>query len=193
MQIENAPTSAAERILAELEDSIPQGQPNDTGLRRRADDIQDVESDFADLDQFLADSLHQVDQDKQYKADRKAAANGYSGMTKEEVEFCNSRMRAFEMARVWEADKTIAVFRRYCCDTCGQYLTVFHQYMEHHKHRHNATASRWISTLEAKFPPEPVLEVEEVPFCQSCAASEYGISLRNMRSLEEVINVKKSD
>jgi hypothetical protein len=171
-------------LLTELEESIPQGVPNDTGFRRRADDPAD-QPDALDL--LLAESVSAVEADRQYKADKAARAKGFTGLTKEEVDFCNSRMAAFEMAREWTADKAIGIYTKFTCGGCGCYHLVFSRFMEHHKHRRNATASRWVTVVA----PADTLDVElvreerTVPTCEDC--DEISNQEDSLRTLEEVL------
>jgi hypothetical protein len=156
-------------VLDELEESIPQGVPNDTGMRRRLDDEQEQPDA---LDMLLAESVTAVEAETQYKRDRAAKAKGFTGLSKEEVEFCNSRMAAFEMAREWDADRAIGIYSKFSCAQCGRYSLVFSRYMEHHKHRRNPTAFRWITVREpaAQFQDdlELVREDRTVATCEDC-------------------------
>ena len=152
-------------LLQELEESIPQGVPNDTGFRRRADDPQ-PEPDV--LDVLMAESMEAVEAQAQYKRDREAQKRGFVGMSKEEVEFCNTRLRAFEMAREWEADRAIAVFVGYVCERCDTARVIFSRLMEHHNHRFNRTAHRWITVKDTKLTATTVYDQVDVPMCGDC-------------------------
>lgn len=160
-------------LLSELEESIPQGVPNDTGHRRRVADLVEEaaeEEQVDSLDALLAESVAEVEAKAQYISDRKAAAKGYAGLSKEEVEFCNSRMRAFELARVWKADKAISVWVRSTCKNCRAVQTIFSRLMEHHKHRENRSASRWIVVTTTRFGTPAVISEQVVPMCVNCAS-----------------------
>jgi hypothetical protein len=172
-------------LLAELEESIPQGVPNDTGFRRRATDpvTDDVEVDS--LDALLQESVGARDAEEQYKLDRAAAKRGFSGLTKEEVDFCNSRMHAFEMARIWTPTHAISVWQRFCCLNCDNKRMVFSRYMEHHVSRVNATTHRWVTVKETPMEAMPVKEDREVPTCPKC--SEWDLDPRCMSDLKEVL------
>lgn len=182
-----ADTPGSDDLLAELEDSIPQGIPNDTGHRRRATDPVSDDLGLDSLDALLQESTDAQQAEAQYKADREAQKRNFTGMSREEVEFCNSRMRAFEMARVWEPSHAIEVWQRFCCLGCGRDRMVFSRYMEFHKHRHNATTSRWVTVKETKLPePTPVREDREVPVCPRC--SPWQLDPRELTTLEEALS-----
>jgi hypothetical protein len=174
----NRPNS--DQLLADLEESMPQGRANSTQF---ADTDED---DFDSLDALLADSLTTAAQERQYQLDRKARKANFTGMSREEVEFCNSRMAAFEMAREWIADKALAVFARYNCTNCLDTKTVFTRYMEHHKHRRNPTASRWLAVQSTKFHPEAVYEDRSVAMCTTCAP-KANVETHSMRTLQEAM------
>lgn len=173
-------------LLQELEESIPQGVPNDTGHRRRLEDEQ-AEPDALDL--LLAESIGALEAEAQYKRDRVARAKGFTGLTKEEVEFCNSRMAAFEMAREWIADRAIGIYTKFTCAQCGCYHLVFSRFMEHHKHRRNSTTSRWVTVAAPaeRFADdlELVREDRTVASCEDCDGIE-GLE-DSLRTLEEVL------
>jgi hypothetical protein len=180
-----------DQLLADLEDSIPQGVANDTSHRPRTYDIlgDDQEDDVLDsLDALLNDSLRTVEQQAQYKKDLAARKRGFVGMSKDEVDFCNSRIQAFEMAREWQADAAIAVFQRFTCANCLDTRTIFSRYMEHHQHRRNPTSKRWLTVAkpEGHLPVEAVVEQRPVPLCVSCAP-KAGLDTHTMRDLKEVL------
>jgi hypothetical protein len=176
----------ANDLLMELQDSIPQGVPNDTGHRRRATDPVTEDLEVDSLDMLLQESVGAKEAEEQHKLDLAARKRGFAGMSKEEVDFCNSRMHAFEMARVWKPDYAIEVWERFCCAGCGQTRTVFSRYMEHHKSRANPTSSRWITVKETQLPePTPVKEDREVPVCPKC--SPWDLDPRAMSDLAEVL------
>lgn len=157
----------SDALLADLEESIPQGVASSTNYGRRASDT--VDSDLLSLDALLQESMQDKLAKEQYKKDRAAAARGYVGLSKEEVEFCNSRLRAFEMAREWDVDRAIAVFAHYHCQQCDTARIVFSRLMEHHKHRHNPTAHRWVTVEKTNIKElQPVLEDRPVPMCTTC-------------------------
>lgn len=174
-------------LLQELEESIPQGVPNDTQYRRRETDPKDEVLDT--LDALLAESLAGAEAERQYRADVKARQRGFSGMTKEEVDFCNSRLAAFEMARMWVPDEAIGVWTRFTCAKCGCYHVVFSRYMEHHKHKTNPTASRWLMVQEVRESLREqigfVREDREVPTCEDC--EEISEEVEMYPTLKEVI------
>lgn len=178
-------TPQGEALLAELEDSIPQGVPNDTGHRRRAEDVV-VDPDFQDLDDLLTQSVTTQQAEAQYKADREAARKNFAGMSKEEVDFCNSRMRAFEMAKVWDAKYAISIWAIYECQNCDRQRMVFSRLMEFHQHKTVATSNRWITVAETKCEDVyPVKEIRPVPTCPRC--SEWELDPRQMTDLSEVL------
>lgn len=173
-------------LLAELEDSIPQGVPNDTGHRRRATDTVTEDGEVDALDMLLQESVGVREAEEQYKADRAAAKRGFSGMSKEEVDFCNSRMHAFEMARIWTPTHAISVWQRFCCTNCDNKRMVFSRYMEHHVSRVNKSTNRWVTVRETAMEAMPVKEDREVPTCPRC--SEWDLDPRAMSDLAEVLS-----
>jgi predicted amidohydrolase YtcJ len=174
-------------LLAELEETIPQGVPNDTGFRRRADDpVEEVDV----LDALMAESVERLEAERQYKADREAARKGFAGMSKEEVDFCNSRLRAFEMAREWDADRCIAVFVQYVCEKCDTGQTIFSRLMEHHQHRRNPKTHRWVTVKDSKLELETVFDQKTVPMCVNCV-DELGLedpTAEDIPWLEDVLD-----
>jgi hypothetical protein len=172
-------------LLADLQESIPQGVPNDTGYRRRATDAVTEDTELDSLDALLQESVGAREAEDQYKLDRAAAKRGFSGMSKEEVDFCNSRMHAFEMARVWTPTHAIGVWQRFCCTNCDQKRMVFSRYMEHHQSRVNPSTHRWVTVKETKMEATPVREDREVPTCPRC--SEWALDPRDMAELKEVL------
>jgi hypothetical protein len=151
-----------DKLVQELEESMPQGVPNSVRPATTLDD------DFAGLDDLLAESMEKKNAEDQQKRDREAARKGYPGMSKEEVEFCNSRMRVWEMQREWDADDCIAVFQHFHCLHCDTARVVFSRLMEHHQHRFVKTTSRWVTVKESKIEARTVLEDREVPMCVDC-------------------------
>jgi thiol-disulfide isomerase/thioredoxin len=123
-------------LLNELEESIPQGVPNAT----RPAPV----DDFADLESLLQDSMKDKREREQYQKDREMARKGYAGLSKEEVEYCNSRMRAFELAREWDVAEAIVVFQQFYCPHCDKARTIFSRFMERHQHRFVKSTSRWL-------------------------------------------------
>lgn len=171
-------------LLEELEEELTT-QSQDTGLRRRAADAVVIDQDFLELDTLLAKAEGAIAAEEQYKRDREAAKRGFHGMSKEEVDFCNSRMHAFEMARIWTPTHAIGVWQRFCCTNCGQARTVFSRYMEHHQSRLNPTTHRWLTVSETKMEATPVREDREVPTCPKC--SEWELDPRLMSDLKEIL------
>jgi hypothetical protein len=171
------------KLLAELEESIPQGVPNST----QATSADDNDDPFADLEEMLSASLAEVQQRQQYEADLKARKRGFHGMSKEEVDFINSRMAAFEEARIWEPDGAISVWALYQCK-CGCNRMVFSRYMEHQTSRVNKTTHRWITTATAKFEAMPVKELHKVETCPRCSIWE--LDPRLMSELNDVLGVE---
>jgi hypothetical protein len=169
------PTEEVDPLLQELEESIPQGVPNDTGFRRRASDTEPDIEPLDALDALLAESVEQAEAAARYKRDREAAKRNFVGMSKEEIEFCNTRMRAFELAREWDADDCIAIFKGYVCGKCDKSRVVFSRLMEHHQHRRVATTHRWVMVKESKLAPRTVYEEVDVPMCMDCV-EEYGMA-----------------
>lgn len=167
----------SDQLLQELDDSIPQGVPNST---RPA-----IDDDFAALDDLLSESLESINAKAQYDADLKARKRNFVGMSKEEVDFCNSRMAAFEAARIWEPQHAISVWQQFCCENCGNQRMVFSRYMEFHQSRSVATTNRWITVPSTKMEAMPVKEVRDVPTCPRC--SEWELDPRLMTDLKEVL------
>lgn len=154
-------SGTGDRLLAELEESIPQGRANST---QPTDD-----DDFADLESLLDESMKDAREKAQYKRDRETARKGYSGLSKEEVEYCNTRMRAFELAREWEVAEAIAVFAQFTCVRCDTARTAFTRLMERHQHRFVKTTSRWVTVKETKLEEiQTVVEDRQVPMCLDC-------------------------
>ena len=173
----------SDSLLAELSDSIPQGVPNSTFS-------DPAEADpFAALEELLVESTQALRDKAQYDLDLKARKRGFQGMSQEEVDFCNTRMAVFEMARQWEADKAIGVFVRFTCGSCGNYTVAFSRWMEHHNHRFNPTAKRWIavSELREQFHESVTFarEDREVDTCEDC--EEVADALEELPTLEEVL------
>lgn len=169
----------SDRLLEEIEESMPQGQPNTTRF---------VADALDDLDQLLEESLEGSREREQYQADLKARKRGFTGMSADEVAFCNSRMAAFEQARVWRPVENLAVFTRFKC-LCGQDKLVFTRWMQAQQSRTNATSRRW-DTVMAQLPGIPTRCAEElraVDICPVCAVASRGLDLHNMVKLQEVL------
>lgn len=181
----NAPDLSQDRRVAAslLDELIP--TPTDTGHRRRAADAPLIDADFAELDSLLAKAEDRIEAEAQYKLDREARKRDFVGMSAEEVAFCNSRMHAFEMARIWKPTHAISVWQQFCCTNCGQKRMVFSRYMEHHQSRTNATTHRWLTVAETKMEATPVREEREVPTCPRC--SEWELDPRLMSELKEIL------
>lgn len=153
-----------EDLLAELDESIPQGVPNSTRFNL------DEPDPFADLNALLTESVADRERAEQHKRDRELARKGFPGLSREEVEFCNSRMREWELAREWEVDRTLAVFQQFTCLQCGTAHVVFSRFMEHHQHRFVASTTRWVTVKETKAEQvESAIEDRPVPMCADCA------------------------
>lgn len=179
------PEGKGDDLLRELEESIPQGVPNATHYGRRASDL---DTDLASLDSLLCESMEKKQLDDQYKADRDRKGKGYAGMSKEEIDFCNSRMHAFEMAREWDADYALAVFQQFTCDKCQTTRVVFSRLMEHHQHRRVKTTQRWMTVNTTKLPMSTVVEDRPVPMCVDCM-EDYGLaSTADSPWLEDVLD-----
>lgn len=182
----DAPELPGDDLLAELEESIPQGVSNDTGHRRRAEDALEVEGDLLGLDALLVESVEARDAEAQYKADRESARKGFAGMSKEEVDFCNSRMAAFELAKIWSPEYAVSVWNVYQCACGAKPRTVFSRYMEFHRSRVKDTTTRWLTVKETKLEPvHPVKSVIEVPECPRC--SEYELNPDELSDLKELL------
>jgi DNA-directed RNA polymerase subunit M/transcription elongation factor TFIIS len=177
MMSKNPPLVDADALLSELGESMPQGQPSATA----------APDDLSDLDELLDESMETVRAKAQYEADLKARKRNFVGMSREEVEFCNSRMAAFELARIWELQYTISVWAIYECQKCGRERMVFSRLMEHQVSRNNAKTTRWV--MVEKTDPEAeqyaVKEIRQVPTCPRC--SEYELDPRMMTDLKEVL------
>ena len=168
-------TFDSDALLAELDESIPQGRPNTTRH----------ENDFDDLDDLLKESLAAIEDKKQYEADLKARKRNFVGMSKEEVDFCNSRMAVFEAARIWETQHAISIWAQYHCTNCERDRMVFSRLMEFQQSRHNKTTNRWITVPSTTFEAMPVKEIREVPVCPRC--SEWELDPRLMADIKEVL------
>lgn len=174
-------TPSGDNLLQELEESIPQGVPNAT--RHEGDGVNygrrasDLDLEFASLDSLLNESMEKRQLEDQYKRDRESRSKGYSGMSKEEIDFCNSRMHAFEMAREWDADYALAVFVQNTCLVCGSARTVFSRLMEHHQHRRVRTTQRWLVVASTKVNISPCVEEREVPMCVDCMETTFGLEV----------------
>lgn len=186
--------SDADDLLGELEESIPQGVPNSTQFSvdspvstgRRASDA--IDTDLSSLDELLNASMDAKKVEDQYKSDREARKRGFVGMSKEEVDFCNSRMHAFEMAREWDADEAYAVFIQYECEHCGSVRHIFSRIMEHHQHRHVKTTQRWVTVTSTKLPTTPVMDAKYTPMCMDCIKEfEMSDDVLQMPWLDELI------
>lgn len=178
------PPTSGDDLLDELEDSLPQGVANSTRLEPESDSDDQLDS----LDALLAESVQVSAQEQQYKKDRDMRKRGFVGMSAQEVEFCNTRMAAFEMAREWKADKAIAIFQRFTCTNCAETRTIFSRFMEHHQHRRNPTAARWLTVKKAGegLPMEAVVEHRPMEMCVFCV-HQFGLDLHSPRSLVEVL------
>jgi thiol-disulfide isomerase/thioredoxin len=153
-------------LLNELEESIPQGVPNAT----RPAPV----DDFADLESLLQDSMKDKREREQYQKDREMARKGYAGLSKEEVEYCNSRMRAFELAREWDVAEAIVVFQQFYCPHCDKARTIFSRFMERHQHRFVKSTSRWLTVKSTELEEVlTVLEDRTVAMCLDCM-EEFG-------------------
>jgi hypothetical protein len=166
-------------LLEELEESIPQGRPLPTRAEPDA---------FDELDDLLQESLDEVSAKKQYAEDLKARKRNFTGMSAEEAAFCNSRMQAFEQARIWRPVKNLAVFTQFECTNCHDTKRVFTRWMLQEKSRTNATARRWETVAEAKanLPTEAAMETRKTSICTSCAPM-LGIDTHGARTLSEVL------
>lgn len=167
----------SDQLLAELEDSLPQGVPNAT----RFDDTDPLE-------ELLAESLSADAERAQFQSDLKARKRGFVGMSAAEVEFCNSRMQAFEQARVWRPIENLAVFARFVCMGCSSERLVFTRYMQAQASRTNPTARRWDTVIKpnAAVPTRCAVERRLTPICPSCAP-QAGLDTHTMVDLQEVL------
>lgn len=168
------PAAEGDELLADLEESIPQGVPNATNYGRRASDTLDLDQDLMGLDQLLQASVSAAEAEAQYKRDRELRRKGYAGLSKEEVDFCNSRMHAFEMAREWDVEAAYAVFVQVVCTRCDTARMIFSRLMEKHQHRRVRTTKRWLAVAETKAEIQTALEHREVPMCMDCMG-EFGL------------------
>lgn len=172
----------SDQLLSELDESIPQGVPNATRHE------QDASDGLGSLDELLADSMSDQEERAQYIADLKVRKRGFAGMSKEEVDFCNSRMQVFERERIWRPVANIAVFALFKCENCLSEKRVFARWMQQQASRTNATARRFdtvrepiksLSTITAE-------EVRKVQLCTSCA-HQFDLDTHGAVSLEEVL------
>lgn len=143
--------------------------------------------DFSDLDELLAESMSEAEEKLQYAEDLKARKRGFTGMSKEEVDFCNSRMQAFEQARIWRPIKNLAVFARIEC-ACGESRLIFGRWMQQQVSRTNPTARRWdtVPAANKHLPTESAYEVRKTPICPVCAVMQ-DIDTHNAVSLLEAM------
>lgn len=167
-------------LLDELEESIPQGRALPTSSPE-----EDV---FDELDELLQESLDEVATKKQYAEDLKARKRNFTGMSAEEVAYCNSRMQAFEQARIWRPISNLAVFTRFECLNCHDYKTVFTRWMLREKSRLNATAQRWetVDTPKDHLPTDAAIEVRKTSICTSCAPM-LNIDTHGAKPLQEML------
>lgn len=169
----------SDELLRELEESIPQGQPMST------QPIEDEEDEgFAALDALLDESLGAVREKAQYEADLKMRKRGFHGMSKEEIDFCNSRMAVFEAARIWETQYAVSIWTLFQCQNCKRDRMVFSRLLEHQQSRHNAATRRWVTVNKTTFEATPVKELRPVPTCPRC--SEWELDPRLMTDLKEI-------
>jgi hypothetical protein len=194
------PHDTSDDLLRDLEESIPQGVSNSTEFSDVFDELDDltlrptdkpaksdVSDPFADLEGFLSESLDQDKVRSQHKLDLAARKKGFQGMSKAEVDFCNSRMQAFELARIWRATENIAVFTRFCC-SCGQDKLVFTRWMQAQVSRVVATTKHWDTVAKPieGLPTTVAFEERKVDLCAVCAV-QRDFDTHNMKPLAEVL------
>lgn len=183
--------SSGDDLLAELEDSLPQGVPN--SVQFEADDEDDSTllkpvDDFMDLEDLLDSAMKEQHERERYQLDMKARKRSFSGMTPEEVAFCNSRMAAFEAARIWRTELNVAVFATVTCLNCGDTRRIFSRWMIKQQSRVTATTKRLMPA------PKPTANVKTIAaeeprnsaICPSCAMLE-GIDTHGAVKLSEVL------
>ncbi len=170
-----APVLTSDQLLAELDDSLPQGQPNATRY----------EDDLSELDALLEESVEADQERQQYQVDLKARKRGFHGMSQEEVQFCNSRMAAFEAQRVWQTTHAISVWAHYTCTRCDSMRQVFSRFMEHQQSRQVKSTHRWVTVGATLLEATPVKETRFTPECARC--SEWDLDPRAMVELKEVL------
>lgn len=151
------------------------------------DDLLLATDDFADLDEDLAKAMQSVEEEQQYKKDLAAKKRGYAGFSKEEIDFINSRMAAFEEARLWRPLRNIAVFTTFRCGGCGDTKRLFTRWMQEQRSRLNAGNRRWITTPSRNEKVETIVADDErqTDICTSCAPKI--MDTHNSRPLNEVL------
>lgn len=178
------PADNGSDLLRELEESIPQGRVNST--RPTAAD------DFDDLDAMMEETLGIDRKEKEYQEDLKQRKRGFSGMSKEEVAFCNSRMAAFEAARIWFPRRNIAVFTKFTCSNCGDQAMMFSRWMQEQQSRREKTSWRWTPAAEPSPSLPNISAYEERPtaLCVYCARIA-GIETHELVKLDNILNHKE--
>jgi len=171
----------SDSLLADLDESLPQGVANSTQV---ADPLDQLDP----LAELLLESMSDAQEREAYKADLKARKRGFINMSKEEVDFCNSRMQTFEQARMWKPVENLAVFARFVCTNCNSEKLVFSRWMMAMKSRTNPTTRKWDTVLK---PNQHVLtrtavDRRLVPLCPSCAVAE-GLDTHTMIDLQEAL------
>jgi hypothetical protein len=173
----------SDQLLQDLEDSMPQGVANSAEYEEDSDD-----GGLSELDDLLNDSLSEAREREQYQADLKARKRNFNGMSKEEVDFCNSRMAAFEAARIWRPTANIAVFARITCKNCGDSKRIFSRWMQKQQSRTTAT-SRRVVTLPGPTKSLPNIVAEEQRVSAVCPTCAYLLDLdtHNPMTLQEAM------
>lgn len=181
----NAPSASIDprALLQELEDSIPQGRPNATRFEN--------DDPFAELNLMVDEAMRTTAAEAQYAQDLKAKKTGYQGLTKEEVDFCNSRMAAFEAARIWKPIRNIAVFTKFVCSNCNDQSLLFSRWLQEQQGRVQKTSKRWTPVKEPTKELPNVSAVEERlgGLCIYCA-SIAGINTTGLKPLQEYFDGK---
>jgi len=150
------------------------------------------QSGLEELDELLDESLQADREKKKYQEDLKARKRNFSGMSAAEVAFCNSRMAAFEVARIWRPVENLAVFTRFICQACGDDKLIFTRYMQAQIAYHNPATKRWatIDKPTSTLPTRTAVEERQVPLCAKEAVM-MGLDTHTMLALSEVLHEHK--
>lgn len=170
----------SDQLLADLDDDdLPQGVSNATQFEPEEVDP---------LEELLAEVMSDAAERAQYQDDLKARKRSFVGMTKEEVDFCNSRMQVFDQAKTWKPVRNLAVFTRFHCLDCGEVKLVFTRFMQAQVSRTNPTAKRWDTILkpDAEVPTVTAVERRDTSICPVCAVGK-GLDTHSMIDLQEAL------
>ena len=147
------------------------------------------DDDMSSLEDLLGESQGLVEEASQHDADLKARKRGFVGMSKEEVDFCNSRMQVFEQAKTWKPRENIAVLTCFKCKNCASEQTVFTRWMQSQVSRANPSNRRFDTVLAQVegLPTITALETRETAACFDCAAGDFGVDMETAYHLEDIL------